>query len=242
MVNHYQKSIEMAAKYQIGINMHEPIKPTGLRRTYPNFMTREGVRGQEYNAWSEGNQPAHTTILPFTRMVAGPLDFTPGVFDLTFKGEDSSERIRTTIAKQLALMVVLYSPLQMAADLPRNYAAKPDLFQFIKDVPADWETSTALSGEVGEYITIARQERGSDDWFVGGITNELARSTVIALDFLAPGDYRATIYRDGPEADWQSNPYDAEIDVQTVNARTELSINMAAGGGFAISLHKLPAE
>lgn len=242
MVNHYQKSIEMAAKYQIGINMHEPIKPTGLRRTYPNFMTREGVRGQEYNAWSEGNQPAHTTILPFTRMVAGPLDFTPGVFDLTFKGEDSSERIRTTIAKQLALMVVLYSPLQMAADLPRNYAAKPDLFQFIKDVPADWETSTTLSGEVGEYITIARQERGSDDWFVGGITNELARSTVIALDFLEPGDYRATIYRDGPEADWQSNPYDAEIDVRTVTARTELSINMAAGGGFAISLHKLPAE
>ena len=242
MVNHYQKSIEMAAKYQIGINMHEPIKPTGLRRTYPNFMTREGVRGQEYNAWSEGNQPAHTTILPFTRMIAGPLDFTPGVFDLTFKGEDSSERIRTTIAKQLALMVVLYSPLQMAADLPRNYAAKPELFQFIKDVPADWETSIALAGEVGEHVIIARQERGSDDWFIGGITNERARSTAITFDFLGQGDYRATIYRDGPEADWESNPYDAEVDTKTVNAETELSIDMAAGGGFAISLHKISSE
>jgi len=238
MVNHYQKSIELAAKYQIGINMHEPIKPTGLRRTFPNFMTREGVRGQEYNAWSEGNKPAHTTILPFTRMMAGPLDFTPGVFDVTFKGADSSERIRTTIAKQLALMVVLYSPLQMAADLPRNYAAKPDLFQFIKDVPADWEESIALSGEVGEFVVFARQERDSENWFIGGITNETARTSVIDLDFLDDGDYSATVYKDGSEANWQTNPYDAVIESMTVTKDSSLTIDMAESGGFAISLIK----
>jgi len=236
MVNHYQRSIELAAKYKIGINMHEPIKPTGLRRTYPNFMTREGVRGQEYNAWSEGNQPAHTTILPFTRMMGGPLDFTPGVFDVTFKGIDASERIRTTIAKQLALMVVLYSPLQMAADLPRNYAAKLDLFQFIKDVPADWEESLPLEGEIAEYVVYARQERGSNNWFVGGITNEDARSVTLDFSFLGEGTYTATVYRDGPEADWETNPYDAVIETMTVTADSTLDVMMADGGGFAISL------
>ena len=236
MVNHFQKSIELAARYQIGINMHEPIKPTGLRRTWPNFMTREGVRGQEYNAWSNGNQPAHTTILPFTRMMAGPLDFTPGVFDVLFKGPASSERIRTTITKQLALMVVLYSPLQMAADLPRNYAAKPDLFQFIKDVPADWEESIPLAGEIGEYVVYARQQRGSQNWFIGGITNENARSVTLNFSFLGEGNYRATIYRDGPAADWQSNPYDAVIETQTIDQNSSMAITMAKGGGFAISV------
>ena len=236
MVNHYQKSIELAAKYKIGINMHEPIKPTGLRRTYPNFMTREGVRGQEYNAWSEGNQPAHTTILPFTRMMGGPLDFTPGVFDVTFKGIDASERIRTTIAKQLALMVVLYSPLQMAADLPRNYASKPDLFQFIKDVPADWEESLPLEGEIGEYVVYARQERGSNNWFIGGITNEDARSVTLDFSFLGESSYGATVYRDGLEADWETNPYDAVIETLTITANSTLDVRMAKGGGFAISL------
>ncbi|MGA1757540.1 MAG: glycoside hydrolase family 97 protein [Pseudomonadales bacterium] len=238
MVNHYQKSIDLAAKYKIGINMHEPIKPTGLRRTYPNFMTREGVRGQEYNAWSEGNQPAHTTILPFTRMMGGPLDFTPGVFDVTFKGPDASERIRTTITKQLALMVVLYSPLQMAADLPRNYAAKPELFQFIKDVPADWEESLPLEGEIGEYVVYARQARDSENWFIGGITNEDARSVSLDFSFLGEGDFTATVYRDGEQADWETNPYDAVIESMSVNASSTLDVAMAKGGGFAISVIK----
>lgn len=238
MVNHYQKSIDLAAKYKIGINMHEPIKPTGLRRTYPNFMTREGVRGQEYNAWSEGNQPAHTTILPFTRMMGGPLDFTPGVFDVTFKGIDASERIRTTITKQLALMVVLYSPLQMAADLPRNYAAKPDLFQFIRDVPADWEESLPLEGEIGEYVVYARQERGSDNWFIGGITNENARDVSLDFAFLDQGTYTATIYRDGESADWATNPYDAVVEQISVTSASSLDLTMAKGGGFAISVIK----
>ena len=218
--------------------MHEPIKPTGLRRTYPNFMTREGVRGQEYNAWSEGNQPAHTTILPFTRMMGGPLDFTPGVFDVTFEGIDASERIRTTITKQLALMVVLYSPLQMAADLPRNYAAKPDLFQFIRDVPADWEESLPLEGEIGEYVVYARQERGSDNWFIGGITNEEARDVTLDFSFLDKGKYTATIYRDGDNADWESNPYDAVIETMSVSPESTLDLSMAKGGGFAISVIK----
>ena len=238
MVNHYQKSIDLAAKYKIGINMHEPIKPTGLRRTYPNFMTREGVRGQEYNAWSEGNQPAHTTILPFTRMMGGPLDFTPGVFDVTFKGIDANERIRTTITKQLALMVVLYSPLQMAADLPRNYQAKPDLFQFIKDVPADWEESLPLEGEIGEYVVYARQERGSENWFIGGITNESARDVTLDFAFLGEGAYTATLFRDGENADWETNPYDAVIEEISVTSASSLDLRMAKGGGFAISVIK----
>jgi alpha-glucosidase len=238
MVNHYQKSIVEAAKREIAINMHEPIKPTGLRRTYPNFMTREGVRGQEYNAWSDGNQPAHTTILPFTRMMAGPVDFTPGVFDLLFKGEEDPSRIRTTIAKQLALMVVLYSPLQMAADLPRNYDEKLELFQFIKDVPADWQKSLPLDGDVGEFVVYARQQRDSDNWFVGGITNEQARSFELNFDFLDEGDYLATLYRDGADADWQSNPYSTVIESLEVNNQSTLGIDMASGGGFAISVIK----
>lgn len=238
MVNHYQKSIVEAAKREIAINMHEPIKPTGLRRTYPNFMTREGVRGQEYNAWSDGNQPAHTTILPFTRMMAGPVDFTPGVFDLLFKGEEDPSRIRTTIAKQLALMVVLYSPLQMAADLPRNYDEKLELFQFIKDVPADWQKSLPLDGDIGEFVVYARQQRDSDNWFVGGITNEQARSFELNFDFLDEGDYLATLYRDGADADWQSNPYSTMIESLEVNNQSTLGIDMAPGGGFAISVIK----
>ena len=238
MINHYHKSIVEAAKREIAINMHEPIKPTGLRRTYPNFMTREGVRGQEYNAWSEGNRPSHTTILPFTRMMAGPLDFTPGVFDVFFKGEKDRSRIRTTIAKQLALMVVLYSPLQMAADLPRNYAAKPELFQFIKDIPADWEESLPLAAEIGEFAVYARQQRGKENWFIGGITNESARSFELNFDFLGKDDYTAKIYRDGADADWQTNPYNTEIELIQVNSQSKITIDMAAGGGFALSLIK----
>jgi alpha-glucosidase len=238
MINHYQHSVEEAAKRRIVINMHEPIKPTGLRRTYPNFMSREGVRGQEYNAWSNGNQPNHTTILPFTRMMAGPADFTPGVFNVQPYGPDSAERIRTTVAKQLALMVVLYSPLQMAADLPRHYAARPELFQFIKDLPADWEESIPLAADIGEYAVYARQERGSEDWFIGGITNDTPRDVEIDFNFLGEGDFVATIYRDGPDADWRSNPQDAVVESVTVNADSVLDIAMASGGGFAISVMK----
>ena len=160
------------------------------------------------------------------------------MFDVTFKGIDANERIRTTITKQLALMVVLYSPLQMAADLPRNYAAKPDLFQFIKDVPADWEESLPLEGEIGEYVVYARQERGSENWFIGGITNEDARDVTLDFSFLDEGTYTATIYRDGENADWETNPYDAVIEQMSVTSASSLDLSMAKGGGFAISVIK----
>ena len=236
MVNQMQESIDKAAKHRLAINMHEPIKATGLRRTFPNFMTREGVRGQEYNAWAKSNHPDHTTILPFTRMMAGPLDFTPGIFNVWPHGEDHENRVKTTVAKQLALMVVLYSPLQMAADLPKNYAARPDLFQFIKDVPADWEESIVLGAEIGEYVVYARQERGTKDWFVGGITDEEPRRFLVDFSFLSDGEYVAAIYKDGEDADWDKSPFSTETEKMTLTAKSKLDVDMAPGGGFAISL------
>lgn len=238
MINHYTKSIIESAKRKIALNVHEPIKPTGLRRTYPNMMTREGVRGQEYNAWSDGNDPQHTTILPFTRMLAGPLDFTPGVFDVWFKGEDDSSRIRTTVAKQLALMVVLYSPLQMAADLPRNYLKRMDVFKFIKDLGTDWEKSITLDGKIGDYIVIAREEKHTGSWFIGGITDENQRSYDLDFSFLPEGNFQATIYSDGDNANWEYNPFPVNISGQSVNSNSKITIDMASGGGFAISLIK----
>lgn len=236
MVRHYQKVIKEAAKRKISINSHEPIKATGLRRTYPNDITREGARGQEYNAWGEpGNSPEHTAILPFTRMLAGPMDFTPGIFDLLFEKARPDNRIPTTLAKQLALYVVIYSPLQMAADLPENYQARPKPFQFIKDVPADWEDTIVLNGEIGDYVTIARKDRHSADWFLGSLTNEKARTLSVSLDFLTEGMvYTAQIYRDGPQADWQNNPYDMVIEEKQVTADTKLVIDLATSGGQAI--------
>lgn len=240
MANEYLYSVQEAAKRQLSINTHEPIKDTGLRRTYPNWISREGARGQEFNAWgTPPNNPAHTTTLAFTRMLAGPMDFTPGIFDLAPKGLDAINRVQTTLTKQLALYVVLYSPIQMAADLPRNYLERQDAFQFIKDVPTDWHQSIALAGEVGEYVVFARQERAgkSDgkDWYLGAITDDNAREIEVKLDFLTQGvRYEAQIYRDGKDANWQSNPYDYVIETKQVNAAEQLTLKLAPSGGTAI--------
>jgi alpha-glucosidase len=238
MVRHYRKVVETAARYQIMLDVHEPIKDTGIRRTYPNMMTREGARGQEYDAWSDdgGNPPDHTTILPFTRLLAGPMDFTPGTFDLLVE-QKPDNRVNTTLAKQLALYVVIYSPLQMASDLPEHYEAKPDVFRFIERVPCDWNDTVVLDAKIGDTVTIARQERDGRDWFVGSITDENARTIAAGLDFLEPGmEYVATIYRDGPGADWQTNPLPVEIVTETVTRDTVLQLKLAPGGGQAIHL------
>lgn len=239
MVNEYLHNVVTAAGYGISINTHEPIKDTGLRRTYPNWITREGARGMEFNAWgSPPNPPEHTAILPYTRLLSGPMDFTPGIFDMGFKGlGDNTDRPQTTLAKQLALYVVVYSPLQMAADLPRNYEANLPAFQFILDVPVDWTQSKALAGDVGDFIVMARQDRHSNDWYVGGLTDEAERNIALKLDFLSPNtQYIAKIYRDGEDAQWQNNPYAIDISEQTVSASDTLKLRMAQSGGFAISL------
>jgi len=197
MVRHYRKVLETAARYNIMIDAHEPIKATGLRRTYPNMMTREGVRGMEYNAWSEGNTPEHTTIIPFTRLLGGPIDYTPGIFDLLFNKYKEKERVYTTIAKQLAHYIILYSPLQMAADLPENYIGNP-AFNFIKEVPTDWNKSVYLNSKIGDYVTVAR--KNGNTWYLGSISDELARSVSVSLSFLDKDKYYlATIYKDGKD-------------------------------------------
>jgi len=242
MVRHYRKAIETAAKYHIMLDVHEPIHDTGERRTYPNMMSREGARGQEYNAWGGegGNPPEHETNLYFTRLLAGPMDFTPGIFDLLIeRGTGRPRRIeeshpRTTLAKQLALYVVIYSPLQMAADLPENYVGKP-AFQFIRDVAVDWETSKTIDGRIGDYVIVARKAKNSDDWFLGAITDEEARTFNVPLNFLTPGRrYTAEIYADGPGASWVDNPLPVSISKRTVDSRTSLSVVLAPGGGQAI--------
>ncbi|WP_440998614.1 glycoside hydrolase family 97 protein [Fodinibius sp. SL11] len=240
MVRHYRKVIQKAAEYQIGINAHEPIKGTGLRRTYPNMMTREGVRGMEYNAWSEGMPPEHTTILPFTRVLSGPIDYTPGIFDITFDKYSDDEQVGSTLANQLALYVVLYSPMQMAADLPENYLTDNGdfhpMFQFIRDVAIDWDASHVLDAEIGDYVITARKEKGSDNWFLGAVTDENERTKEVSLDFLDTGKtYHATIYRDAETAHWQQNPTAYEIETQEVTADTTIELWMAPGGGTAIS-------
>jgi alpha-glucosidase len=242
MANEYLHNIKEAAKYNISINTHEPIKDTGLRRTYPNWIAREGARGQEYNAWgSPPNPPEHAAILPFTRMLSGPMDFTPGTFDMGFKGLGANtDRPQTTLAKQLALYVVIYSPIQMASDLPRNYEANLPAFQFIRDVPTDWQESKAIAGEVGEYVAFARQERDGSDWFLGALTNEEARDVSISLDFLDKSKrYQAQIYRDGKKANWIDNPYDMIIEQKNVNSSDTLTLPLATSGGAAIRFKAL---
>lgn len=242
MVNEYLHNITLAAKHKISINTHEPIKDTGLRRTYPNWIAREGARGQEFNAWgTPPNPPEHIPMLAFTRMLAGPMDFTPGIFDMSFNGLGANtNRPQTTLAKQLALYVVLYSPIQMAADLPRNYLAKLDAFQFIQDVPTDWQQSIALAGEVGDYIVFARKERKRDnysgnDWYLGAVTDEHARTIDIPLDFLEPGKvFEAQIYKDGDKAEWKNTPYDIKIEQRIVTANDKLTLTLVSGGGTAI--------
>ncbi|WP_332853676.1 glycoside hydrolase family 97 protein [Duganella sp. S19_KUP01_CR8] len=241
MAGEYLHSVVAAAKRHISIDTHEPIKDTGLRRTYPNWLTREGARGQEYNAWGyPPNPPEHTALLPFTRMLSGPFDYTPGIFNLKPNGEQSENRVRSTLAKELSLYVVLYSPIQMAADLPENYEARRDAFQFIVDVPADWEESRAIAGEVGQFVAIARQQRGGRDWFLGALTNETARKLDLKLDFLAPGQrYQAEIYRDGPDAHWETNPYAIVIEKKAAQRDQTMTLWLAAGGGAAIRFKAL---
>ncbi|GET29481.1 alpha-glucosidase [Prolixibacter sp. SD074] len=235
MVNHYIHVVQEAAKRHIMLDVHEPIIPTGLRRTYPNLMSGEGARGQEYNAWSEdgGNPPEHTTILPFTRLLAGPMDFTPGIFELTLKNKRKNQ-VNTTLAKQLALYVVIYSPLQMVPDLPENYQGNP-AFQFIHDVPVDWEYSEAINGEIGDYVTVIRKDRNSRDWYLGAITDEDPRKIEIPLGFLAKGrKYTAEMYLDGSGANDNNNPGSIEITQKEVNHRSTLRLDLAPGGGAAI--------
>ena len=242
MVNHYQKVLDDAAAKQIAINAHEPIKGTGKRRTYPNAIAREGLRGQEFNAWATdgGNPPAHLPTVAFTRMLSGPIDFTPGVFNIKFDEYKTTNQVNTTLAQQLALYVVIYSPIQMLCDLPEHYMLDGELhpaFQFIRDVAVDWEQSKVLDGEVGDYVVIARQERGGDNWFVGGITDENARTQNLSFDFLPEGKtYTATLYKDGEGAHWDDNPTAYAIETMEVTSSSTLSVDMAAGGGFAISL------
>ena len=247
MVNEYLFNVTEAAKRKISINTHEPIKDTGLRRTYPNWLSREGARGQEFNAWGNPpNPPEHLPMLAFTRMLSGPMDFTPGIFDMGFNGlEADKNRPQTTLAKQLAAYVVLYSPIQMAADLPENYLAKRDAFQFILDVPTDWTKSIGLAGEVGDFVVMARQAKqterySGDDWFVGAVTNEDARTVDISLDFLdANKQYEAQIYRDGDNAHWETNPYEYVIETQQVSSKDKMTLKLAASGGTAIRFKAL---
>ncbi|MGB0947797.1 MAG: glycoside hydrolase family 97 protein [Pseudoalteromonas marina] len=247
MVNEYLYNVKLAAKHKISINTHEPIKDTGLRRTYPNWIAREGARGQEFNAWgTPPNPPEHIPMLAFTRMLAGPMDFTPGIFDMGFNGlGEDTNRPQTTLAKQLALYVVLYSPIQMAADLPKNYLAKPDAFQFIQDVPTDWQQSIALDGEVGDFIVFARKERKRDkysgnDWYLGAVTDEKARTIEVKLDFLEKGKkFEAHIYQDGKNAEWKNNPYDLSIEKRMVTANDKLTLTLATSGGTAIRFKAL---
>jgi len=235
-VNFYHKALVEAAKYKIMLVAHEPIKPTGERRTYPNMMSREGARGTEYDAWSPdgGNPPSHTTILPFTRLLAGPMDFTPGVFDIMIKDKPNN-RSNTTLAKQLAYYVVIYSPFQMACDLPENYEKNLDAFQFIRDVVTDWEDTKVLNAEIGQFVTIARKDRHSDRWFLGSITNEKSRELLIDLSFLDKGkNYKAQIYADGLMTHWKTNPTMISISDIVVESGSKLKIKLAPGGGQAI--------
>jgi hypothetical protein len=241
MVNQYNNAAIKAAKYQIAVNAHEPIKDTGLRRTYPNIISREGLRGQEFNAWASdgGNPPEHLPIVVFTRMLSGPIDFTPGIFNIKFNEYKTKNQVNTTIAQQLALYVVIYSPIQMAADLVEHYEANPKPLQFIKDVGVDWKQTKVLNGEVGDYVTIAREERNTGNWFIGSITDENARAFEISFDFLdANENYTATIYKDGKDAHWDKNPLALEIETIEVNIGSKLKINLAEGGGTAISIIK----
>jgi glucan 1,4-alpha-glucosidase len=253
MVNHYNKTMVETAQYGIMLDIHEPIKPTGLCRTYPNLMSAEGMRGQEFNAWSDGNKPSHNVILPFTRNLAGPMDFTPGIFDLKLEkyknnvtkvssfdtrdgGGKPYSRVYSTLAHQLALYVVFYSPVQMAADLPENYTGNK-AFQFIKDVVVDWEWTKILDAEIASHIVTVRKAKGQDKYFVGAITGEQSRYAKLKFDFLPKGKkYTATIYKDAATTNYLTSPEQYEIETQTVDANSQKTLKMSAAGGFAISI------
>lgn len=237
MSNHFIRVAEAAAKYKIAFDSHEPIKGTGLQRTYPNWVAREGMRGMEYNAWPGKNPPEHEANLVFTRMLEGPMDFTPGVVSL--KGSDDSN-ILSTIAKQLALYVVIYSPVQMVADTPENYAKYPGPMKFIRDVPTDWSETRVLNGEIGDFATIARKQRGGEDWYLGAVGDEEARSVSFKLDFLSPGaKYVAEIYRDGDDADYRTDKrHSIVIEQRRVSSADEMSLRLAPGGGAAVRFRR----
>jgi len=239
MSNHYVRVAEKTAQYRIMLDAHEPTRPTGLHRTYPNWLACEAARGNEYNAWSIGNAPEHETILPFTRLMGGPMDYTPGIFQIKLDRwvPDKKECIHTTLTKQLALYVTLYSPFQMAADYPEAYEERMDAFQFIKDVPVDWDDTKVLEAEPGDYLTIARKAKNKDEWYIGGITDENARDSFIKLDFLTPNkQYIATIYKDAPDGHYDLNPMVYKIETQKVDSNTELKVHLVCGGGYAISI------
>jgi hypothetical protein len=238
MVNHYIHVANRAADYKIMVNSHEAVRPTGLNRTYPNWIAQESARGTEFEAMG-GLAPEHTTILPFTRLMGGPMDYTPGIFqtDLSYYGTGSNQRVNTTLAKQLAYYVTMYSPLQMAADLPENYNRFPDAFQFIKDVAVDWDDTYVLEAEPGDYVTIARKAKGKNEWFVGGISDENSRTATVSFNYLPAGKkYTATIYADAKDADWKSNSQKYTIKTIAVTSKTTLQQYIAPGGGFAISI------
>jgi len=245
-VRHYRKVVQTAAGYHTTVNAHEPIKDTGIRRTYPNMMTREGARGMEWNGWSEGNPPEHHELLPFTRLLGGPMDYTPGTFDILYEKTRNSprrkkwndldkgnSRVNTTLAKQIANWVVIYSPLQMASDMIENYEGHP-AFQFFRDFDADCDWSEALQGEPGEFVAVVRKAK--DKYFLGATTNEESRTLTIPLDFLEKDKkYHAVIYADGEDADWKTNPTSYQIKDKEVTAADTLSVGMAKGGGQAVS-------
>ena len=240
-INHYLYAIKEAAKHKIMLNAHEAVRPTGLCRTYPNLIGNESARGTEYEAFG-GNKPFHTTILPFTRLQGGPMDYTPGIFETEVKNvnPNNTSQVRSTLAKQLALYVTMYSPLQMAADLPENYERFADAFQFIKDVPVDWQESVYLEAEPGRYITVARKDKHSDNWYIGNTSNENGHTSELLLNFLDKNKkYEATIYADAKNADWQTNPKAYTITKQKVNAKTKLKLTAAKGGGYAIKISEL---
>ena len=242
-VNYYQTVVEKGAEYKLAINFHEPIKPTGLRRTYPNLVSREGARGQEFNAWgndrpgSTTNPPEHLTILPFTRLLAGPMDFTPGIFRVDIP-QKPNDRVNTTLAKQLAIYLVVYSPIQMAADLIENYEGHPAL-QFIEDVPTDWETTKVIDSEIADYIIIARKDVNSEDWYLGAMTDENARDFDVKLDFLEEGIYEAQIYQDSEKTDLETAPTEYEIIKKEVSKEDVLQLKLTNSGGAAIRFKKL---
>ncbi len=243
MVAHYVRVVEKAAEYKIMVDSHEPVRPTGVYRTWPNWLACEAARGNEFNGFSEGNPPEHETILPFTRLMGGPMDYTPGIFQIKLDRwiPGKKERVHTTLAKQLALYVTIFSPIQMAADFVEAYEEHLDAFKFIEDVAVDWDETHVLEAEPGDYVTIARKAKGRDAWFVGAITDEHGRTARVPLAFLPAGKkYTATIYGDAPDADWDKNPMAYKITSQTVDASSVLEIPLAPGGGAAVSFH--PAQ
>jgi alpha-glucosidase len=237
-VNHYQYALEKAAEYKIMVNAHEAVRPTGICRTYPNLIGNESARGTEYEAFG-GNKPFHTTILPFTRLIGGPMDYTPGIFemDISKLNPDNNSWVNSTIARQLALYVTMYSPLQMAADLPENYSRFMDAFEFIKDVAIDWDDTKVLAAEPGDYITYARKEKGTNNWFVGTTVDENGYTSKLNFDFLDEDKkYVATIYADAPDAHYRNNPQAYEIRKGVVSSKSKLKQKCAPGGGYAISI------